>query len=131
MTIRLTGHTSLMSQLADLGSPESAEKIAFRTAAAGVRVVKNACVAASPGRVKLEWGSVLYSRPSGAGALVGLGVGGYRVSVKHPHGIYLDKGTPHIPARHFGAAAVQASRSRALRAMKHAAMRTIQKIVSK
>lgn len=127
--MEVTGAEEVEAMFAELSSPRVAASVSKSAVNAGVKVMRNAGVRASPGRVKLEWGQRITVNGTRAVGEVGLGVGGYRGSVKRPHGIYLDQGTQYISARHFVATAFAGARQRAEAAMKRVARSRINRIV--
>lgn len=121
----LSGDSELLDKMQELSTSTA---IASAAIGAGVKVIRNAGVQLSPGRVKLEWGSMRMKRGDKIIGIVGLGVGGYRAKVKRAHGVYLNNGTPYVIARSFVQQAFQTSRSRALAAMKRASQKRLQKM---
>ena len=101
ITMTTTGADELAELLTSLADPKFAASVARSSCRAGLKVLRKAAIKASPGLVKLEYGQKLISSGTGAAGIVGLGVGGYRTSLKRPHGIYLEEGTPYVSARHF------------------------------
>lgn len=114
--VRVDGADKTNAKLAAITEAQLA-----RTAvAAAMKVLRSAGVKASPGRVKLEWGSQRNSGGMTASGTIGLGVGGYRSKVKRPHGKYLEFGTKYIAARHFAEQAIINATEKAIGAMKRA-----------
>lgn len=119
----LSGDSELLDKLQELSTSTA---LAAAAVGAGVKVIRSAGVMLSPGRVKLEWGSIRTRQGGRIIGYVGLGVGGYRAKVKRAHGIYLNNGTPYVMARNFVQNAFNSSRSRAISAMKRAAKKRLQ-----
>ena len=129
ITLRTTGVEQVAKTLELIADEET--QAALATARAALKVLRNAGVKASPGRVKLEWGTRVTKRGPDVVGMTGLGVGGYRAKVKRPHGRYLNDGTPYIAARHFVERAFEQARTRAMNAAKRVAKRKLQSIVDK
>lgn len=125
------GLERLERKLSTLASQETAQDIAYAAVSKGIRVIRNAGVSASPGRVKLEWGTQVAKTGAGATAITGLGIGGYKSKVLRPHGHYLEYGTPYIPARYFAHTAFNEARPKALMVMKSVARARIRLIAEK
>lgn len=121
MTSPVVGAEAVNRKLSQLATANIA--IARAAVAAGMKVARTAGVKASPGRVKLEWGSAIETGESSVTGRIGLGVKGYRKKVKRPHGVYLERGTEYIVARRFIATAIQTAKPKIVAAMQKAAQR--------
>lgn len=126
----ITGDKELAAMLATL-EESAAVSVARASVSAAITVMRNEAVKASPGRVKLEHGSKVFTRGKQVVGVTGLGVGGYRGKVARPHGKYLEQGTPYINARHFLATAYRGAMSQAKAAMIRAAKRRIVKLIER
>ena len=108
MGITVRGIAELEARLQSLAIDDAAS-LARTAVKAGMRYMRSQGVKASPGRVKLEWGSSFVTSGVQTVATVGLGVGGYRANVKRAHGKYLENGTSYIAARKFASNALLAA----------------------
>ena len=108
MGITVRGIAELEARLQSMAIDDAAS-LARTAVQAGMKYMRSQGVKASPGRVKLEWGSSFVTSGLQTVATVGLGVGGYRSNVKRPHGKYLEEGTSYIAARKFASNALLAA----------------------
>lgn len=110
----VTGADKLQARL-DALQREGA-KIAAASVRAGVNVLASAARDAVPGTIKEEIGSYVRiegNRVRGAAGLMVFPRNGRLVRGLRPHGVYLEKGTRYIAARHMIARALRAAQSRA------------------
>lgn len=129
--IEIDGGDELEAMLSKLSDREFAASVARSAVRSGMKVLRKAAIRASPGLVKLEYSQKLLSRTAQATGLVGLGANGYRASLKRPHGIYLELGTPYIAARGFARSAFSQASPKARARMIAVAKFRIEKAIEK
>lgn len=109
------------------GSPA----IARAAVNAGLAVLASAAKAAAPGTIGREIGWYVRGEGNHVHGRAGLMQFPNKGDGQNgPHGIYLDRGTKFIQARHFIGRALNSSMQRAIQAAKNAGHRTAQKIAS-
>ena len=130
MGITVRGIAELEARLQSMAIDDAAS-LARTAVQAGMKYMRSQGVKASPGRVKLEWGSSFVTSGLQTVATVGLGVGGYRSNVTRPHGKYLEEGTSYIAARKFASNALLAAASNVGIVMARAARKRVEFMAQK